>query len=276
MEGWTEDLRLQEELLNYINGDMSDNELSDFETRLKNDPSLSWQLREYRNIMTGIEHWGDQQLMSAIKSVEQDLVSEDFFEGIKQNRKPSFVALVRNNPLVSMSIAASICLLLYLGYHFLLPSNQAGKTYNSYFEPDTYNIESYLSENKKSGLIPAPDGTDTIGLALEKYKYGNYIAAIGLFENLSAVYKDQPMVRYYLSLSYMAISEVEKASPMLKALCNSADREFGEKSCWNYALSELKIQGFTEETKALFKGITLNKDGLYFKSASEILAQWQK
>lgn len=276
MEGWTEDLKLQEELLNYINGEMSDNELSDFETRLKNDPSLSWQLREYRNIMTGIEHWGDQQLMSAIKTAEQDLLSEDFFEHIIQSRKPSVVSLIRNNPVLSLSIAAAICLFLYLGLHFLMPSNQTHETYNKYFELDTYKIENYLSEHKQSGLIPTSEGSDTIGLALEKYKYGNYIMAIDLFENLSAGYKNQALVKYYLSLSYMAISEVGKASPLLKDLCRSGDSEFGEKSCWNYALAEFKIKGYTQQTKVLFEDIAQDPSGVHYQSARDILAQWRK
>lgn len=275
MEEWNDDLRQQEELLNYINGELGDKEMLDFETRLKNDESLALLYREYQNIMTGIEHWGDQQILSSIKNVEQDLAAENFFENINKGRIPSFVSLLKKHSGWSLAVAASICLLIYVGYQLWLPAKQSQDTYNSYFQLDTYSIDTYLSDQRKSGLIPTSNASDTIALALEKYKYGNYIAAIELFEQLGSIDKDQALVKYYLGLSYMAISNFEKAIPILKNLCGTVEKDYGEKACWNYALAQLRLHGYTSDTKGLFQQLANNTSGAYAKSAGDILAQWR-
>jgi flavodoxin len=76
-------IQMEEDVVRFLEGDMNEEEVRIFKSRLDSDPQLQKLLLEYKTIMVGIEYWGDEQVRASITKVHKDLEEKNFFKNGK-------------------------------------------------------------------------------------------------------------------------------------------------------------------------------------------------
>ncbi len=274
MEHMDDQLTLQDEIIRYLNGELSDNEKSDFETRMQNDTTLSTEVRNYKILMTGIDKWGHSQLRTLVYQVDQELEKENFFIKSQNEHRGKLVQFFSHNRTLILAAAASFALLVFFLYHLWGKGESASALYAAYYKPETKKTEQFMEGLQSSGLIPSEPIRDSMRWVLEKYSKGDYQLAISFLERNTFPESLKPLAHFYLGLSYLGAGTPQKAEDQLRPLCSGNDADFKSSSCWYLALSILDTKGFTNESMQLFQIVSEDKSQTYSSQAAEILAKW--
>lgn len=206
---------------NYMNGNLSDDEISVFKDRLNSDSKLKKEFDEYRLIIAGIVEQGANELKEKLK------VREEFHQRSHTNIKMYY------------KIAAAILLLLAASFLILKwsysPDPQS--LYLAYYEPYP-NIVDPLDRTGNSEAFSA----------YQLYELGKYNESI---EKLSAIPDNiiKPSSLFYLGQAYMANSELEKALDCLQKI--EDDSNYYQIAQWHIALIFLKLNDIEQVEKQL-------------------------
>lgn len=264
---------VQEEIINYLTGTMSDLEKSAFEEKIRQDDVLATELKQYTAFMEGIEHWGNAQLRSLVMQADRELEQEHFFEGLKpEHQLHPFVFL--NKHRISLAIAASLALLVIAAYFLWIKKDASQELYSLYYKPEIQMTEQLLARLSPSGLIPSEPVADSLSRALLHYRKGEYSDALRLLEGLSVPESFEPTRLFYLAASHLALDHNALAQPFLKLLCNKETSEIQHASCWYLGLSLLKTEGRSASTEKCFRSISTNPDSPYSEQAKTLLSHW--
>ncbi len=274
MEHMDENLTIQDEIIRYLNGELSDNERSDFETRMHKDHSLSSEVKNYKILMSGINQWGEIQMKSLVAQVDQELEKENFFQQVQKEHSGKLVQFLSQNKTMVFAVAASLALFLFYLIHLWGAGPSASEQYASYYKPERQKTEQFIEGLQSSGLIPSEPIQDSMRWALEKYRNGDYISTISFLERNSIPASLQSLAQFYLGLSYLGAGMPQKAESHLRSLCSGNEIEFKTISCWYLALSILNTKGYTNEGMQLFQIVSEDTSHSQASQAKEILAQW--
>ncbi len=138
-----------ERIVDYLNGNMTPPQYSDFETLISKDAALATQVDEMRTILGGINQYGDEKMKLQIQLVDKNLEKAHFFE---HKVKPRFNLSLFNSNTVRWLMAASVAGIVFATWFFLKPD--APKD-NIAVMPNK--IEHPNNINKPSGIDTLPN-----------------------------------------------------------------------------------------------------------------------
>jgi len=178
----------------YLEGELSGQELLDFEQHLAKDSELQTMLEEHKILAGGIRYHARTQVWDKIKALEALAEAEDTSKRLSGN----------SNKFLYWSVAAAVAVLLVSVVYFV-NRNQPVDTGQLFAE----NFEPYPA------LAYAPQRSDTsfasmMEEAFGAYSNGDYTAAIPLFEEILAQ-NEETMVWFYLGNAYLAEGQSEQA-----------------------------------------------------------------
>ncbi len=159
-----------------------------------------------------------------------------------------------------ISLSAAAVIGIFILVKTLIPSFDADKLFNSYYEP--MNV---ISPVTRSGNISE---SDSYIQAIEMYKLGNYqTAAIGFS---SAILKDPSDIapRFLMSLTQLALGNYNQAINLLSDITASSGK-YGKEARWYLGLAYLKT-GEKDKASGCFK-ILAQSPGYYSVRSESIL-----
>ncbi|MBK9108715.1 MAG: hypothetical protein IPM92_10215 [Saprospiraceae bacterium] len=275
MEPLQENFDLQEEIIQYLNGELSAEAKLDFESRVKNDDVLANELQNYRNIMNGIEHWGESNLRAFIAQVDRDLEQQQFFTATIPAAKPKLISFFSENRKFAMAaVFIGIVLFAFLLVYLNKESGKNSNLYAEFYQADANTTQTVLSQLDPYGFIPSNVPIDSIQWALENYQQGNYKASLSVFERCTNEEGIQNLCKYYVALNYLGLDDANKATSILNDLCASPNHELKTGACWYLALTLIKLDKEDSRIPTLLHEVRADRDSPFSRDAEKLLAQW--
>ncbi|KAA3625361.1 MAG: hypothetical protein DWP94_00985 [Flavobacterium sp.] len=225
----------------YLEGKMSEDERSRFESELNTDPQLAAQLDELRILILGVE-------TAALKDK-----MEDFHADLSPVKTITSSGGKGSTALWRWSVAA--ILIVALGVFWMLKSdNHYEQLYAKHFSPDpglpttmsaTANYEFY------EGMV--------------NYKQGDYKTALVKWESIEENTMGMDTLQYFRGVAYLADGDTENSIKYLQPLWNTEDNSFSNETAHYLGLAYLK-NGDIEEA---INYLTFSNE----ESAKEILSE---
>lgn len=233
----------------YLAGELYGKELQDFEIEMQENNLLNNEITLHQEIAESVN---EQDVMDFRKQVKDVLKYERL--GKKSVIKFSWIHI---------GIAAAIVFVIFIGtYYYSIDKSPSDQLYQSYYAPYE-NLVSGRSEESSE---------EHITLAMMYYDRQEYNKVI---ENLNRIdTNEKPLLQLYLGISYLNISEVEKAHVIFENIINR-NQVFSTEAYWYDALTYLK-EGDTQNTIAtLEKIIAIDEDSNHAQKAMEIVNELQ-
>ncbi len=197
----------------YIEGEMDEAEIADFESQLANDLELQGQLKAY------------QDIHESLKMKLAD--NEEFKQTLKGLNKQYFATeakVISFKP--ALKWLSGIAAILVIGLFIWAPWNS-----NLY--------ESYVDQSKMLVTERGDAGATDLDKAAELYNEQDYQAAATMLEKLYAKQQSNTLIGYYYGLSLLKTNEVEKSRTMLLPIYNG-ESIFKYDSAYAIAVGYLK------------------------------------
>jgi len=266
-----EDLKYQEEIIRYLEQEMSEEERTAFEASLHTNKELAHEFNEYQLLLEGIESWGDQLTKEKIKSYDRKLEEEGYY-----NKTHAVLSFIGNaNNVKWIGIAASIVILV-TAYIFLKPETkfEPAISYNTHYQADGKLLDKFLSFYQPTGLVNSDSlQKDSLYLGLHAFQQRNYGQAISYLKPLKMQTKSADPGNFYLALAYIQVNELQQAIDLLVPLTNSNSFELREESKWYLALSNMQSGGNIEGTKSLLRELSQSSYSNMATKAGSLLAE---
>ncbi|HQX44282.1 MAG: hypothetical protein IPG21_06835 [Saprospiraceae bacterium] len=267
-------IQMEEDVVRYLEGEMSKEEISIFEKRLESEPELNNLLLEYRGVLNGVEYWGDEQVKATIAKVQKDLEVQDFFNNTNATSGNYF--LKSGNQIKSaIKFLVAACILSAVAFSvfiWLTPAKINGvELFSFYNKVDKNQIQKDIEKFNVSGLIAGAQAEDTIKQALIYLAEGNYKASSILLESFNAEKSGIPLVQFYLGLSYLNLEMYDKSESFFKNLCKLNGFELRNDACWYYALQMVRRNQNTEIAKSILLELSSNTSFNKASDAKELL-----
>ncbi|PIV93642.1 MAG: hypothetical protein COW44_08435 [Flavobacteriaceae bacterium CG17_big_fil_post_rev_8_21_14_2_50_33_15] len=212
---------LLENVERYFNDNMSHEERSVFENKLKSDETFKLQVEEIKALLLGIE----------TQSLKEQL--NEFHKYI-----PLSISKHRSTKFKIWQIgkyAAAAILVIALGcyWFYAKPSNE--KLYAKYFIADP-------------GLPTTMSATDNYDFydAMVNYKHGEYHIAISKWEKLQQKKPENDTINYFLGVAQLANKNELKAIPFLKNATQQSESVFLNDAYFYLGLAYLKTNQLTK------------------------------
>lgn len=244
----------------YLDGDLSGDELNDFEKLLASNVDMQEELENLKIARLAVQHYG---LKEQVAAVHQDMMAEFKNNSNQSPSKGKSYLFIRS----TMKIAASILffLVLFAGYQYT--TVKSSKLFSDNYQPYVWStergeapssIESYYigkNFNKVIALLnnnPQPNAQELFlgGQACLSLKQPE--KAIRQFNRVLTdttvvnYYKDD--AEYYLALSYLANGEHLKAKVLLEKIYQDKDHLYHDQVGYATIL-KLKILAFKDDHK---------------------------
>ena len=247
----------EEEIRRYLEGDLSHEELKQFEQKLATDPDLAGEVRDYENLVSGLEAAGLDHFKSEVEGWETQYLDDRNARQEEVKEEKAF-SLARYIPM-----AAAVALLLFAGVYFFLNRDPAPQAlYAEYYTP----YPDMLTDRGDTTINKS--GRNMLLAGIEAYNYKNFQLAI---ENLQTYIKAQPAHKgaaLYLAISQMEINQFDAAAANFKIA--QQDPVFKQQAEWYEALLNLKA-GLPERSQAILKIIVDNPHHYRHDDAERLL-----
>ena len=210
----------------YLEGDLSDQEQMDFESKLKSDSNLAEEFEMYKSVRSeiSVKIESEDKLLS-LKETLDALNTEHFKEVETEESQPAEAKVVRMNRRVWLTVAAAAAVLIAV---FLVFNPFQSEWTNQYADLPTANF----SERG------TPE--DDLLIAAESYNAGDYKKAVGAFTTYLATNPDDAEAHLFKALSMMGNSEYEDAIDELETI-QSGNSLFVEDAQWYRAIAYLQL-----------------------------------
>jgi tetratricopeptide (TPR) repeat protein len=213
-----ENLPLEDQLMSYLDNEMSPEERQLFEVQLKSNPDLQKRLERLTLAQKAVQYYGIETRVKEVRRQFQNEapVSEDAYGKVVKMRRP-----VR-----ALFIAAASTIIIAAGVvAYMLYELSPEKTYS----------ENYIAYN-----IPVARGNDSSITSIEKaYQEKKYAQVIELSRNGV----DDSRQKFLLGLSYMQVNDFPKAIEQLKELA-AAPSKYKPDAEFYLGLSYLRIKQY--------------------------------
>ncbi|UII33409.1 hypothetical protein LVD17_06185 [Fulvivirga ulvae] len=233
----------------YHKGKLSANEIDEFEKRRAEDTEFDQKAGDYLHVMAEINTFGEQEFMKKLASWEEEI----------SGGKTARVVPLRR----ILSIAAVIIILMVpIGYLIIQNATQPNSQalFASYFQP----YEDVISQRSGDQSLQEK--------GLSAYNRQNYRAAIAYFEGHIDENLQDNAIKTYLGVSYLAVSEADKAEQWLTGTAQNANGLYKEVSEWYLALTYLKLNK-KENATAQLTAIAKQSDHMFQAQAKELLRE---
>jgi len=232
----------------YFDGEMSENELIEFEKNMKSDKKLKAEIEFQKEIQDSLH---DKQIFDLKNNLEKIHNEAKIANNIDANKEP----VVRELFIKKIQLAAAVIVLMIIAssvFYFVNNRTMSNETlYGIYYEP------------AKTMLVERSGNNDEVNLmqALQKYNHNDYTGAIEVFEKDNSI-----MAKFYLALSYMETNRMLDAVNLLKAIIEENDNLFVDQAEWYLGLCYLKLN---ETEKALIQFSKISQSNSTYKIKSE-------
>jgi hypothetical protein len=242
-----------EEIENYINNELSEEELASFEAELTSNYSLNEEIKLIKNIDKALIESDVMQLRSKLQGIAHQIASE-------KRTERSFSGKIRlRSAVVISSIAASLILLL--GITGLLSRHSS--------QEDIY--QKFYNRYETAGIVRAASlsADQTLSIALQKFDNKEYKAALDLFAEVISNDQSNMAGHFYSGVALQETGKYQNAIQQYQTVITNKDNLFMEQAQWYIGLCYLQSN---ENKKAykIFRKIATN-EGFYQQKADAIL-----
>lgn len=240
-----------------LSGELSAEELEDFDLDLQNDPDLNAEFELHKEIDEAIQ---ESEVIELRKKL--DLVHD-----LTQNKKqPGLLRTILRHKLSRIAAASFVVLLIFtsLSLYFLRPDSNISNDslFKIYYQPDAAMlIRGTNSQNA------------TLIQAFQKYEKMDYPAALKLFSQVLDTDRENIPVQFYSGISYIELGQYQNALLPFQFIMDHKQNLYIERAEWYAALLYLKLN---EDDNALnlFRNIS-HSNSFYKDKAHEILKSIQ-
>lgn len=267
------------EIYRFLNGEMSGEERRSFERRLEGEPELAEEVAFNQDLARSIALYGDKTLKARIGQTHSRLEEKGFLQAAQTGKTPSGEAdapprakLRRLFPVRALAVAATVLLLLAVGYYLYPTTDTTQQLYSAHYQPDEEALKEQLEKLSLVGMaIPDKARRESLSAALNIFQSGNFDAASeALGQHLEAWPEDEP-ARYFLALSLMETGQFGEAAATFQPLTTRAGTAYYDKALWYQGLSYLRLPGRQARAKSIFTLLAVVPSSGYQKQAEEIL-----
>lgn len=226
----------QEQVENYLFGEMDLAEREAFRTRLMNDPVLQARVSETRLLSVGIQ---EVSLSSRLEEFHSDLPK-------------SVDQMPRVYSLKKWLVAASSVIIIGLAVLWFLVYEKSGESlYADYFQPDP-------------GLITAMNtsGNYSFDKAMVDYKSGKYNEAISGWRQLLNNGASSDTLNYFMASAFLASGRSDSAIVYFDKVQVTQNSVFIQESYWYRGLALIKLGRIQEAITSIEKSDRKEKENL--------------
>lgn len=242
------------EIDQFINQELSENELASFETELTNNPDLATELELHKDIEAAMQESDVMNLRDKLGKISENIISE-------KRKERSFIARIPNSRIAVATIAASLILLISITS--LISRNKTAtqqELYTEYFRP--YEATGIFRSNNSNLDC-------SLSLALHEYNEANYGKAVQLFQNVLKNDQNNPVGNFYQAMALQELGQYELAITAYEQVIKAKNNLFIQQAEWYSALCLLQNDNRRKAYKQ-FQRIAEDK-GYYSEKASAIL-----
>ena len=216
----------------YLAGDLSVREQTEFEELLRNDPDLMKEFLLRKDINEAIS---ENDVMDLRNNLNKIVNSESKIRNI-----------YRNSFIISSVAAVAVILIVISCFYLFSNKNVSGtEIFNSYYS--TYpTITSFRSS------VDITVQEQLLNEAFSSYDDGKYSIASDYFNQILTDDKSNTMAQFYLALCEIELENFDKSEKLLNELILKNNHIFWEQAHWYLALVYLK-QNDTGNAKSIFK-----------------------
>ena len=240
-----------EELENYINSELSNEELASFEAELTSNQKLMDEIGLIKNIDLALSETDVMRLRNNLQNIASEIAAN------KQTER-SFVGKFKAKRIVLSTVAASLILLLGITG---IMSRQS--------QDDIY--QKFYNRYEATGIVRSANLTanKTLSEALQKFENQDYNAALNLFTEVISRDQNNMVGHFYTGISLQETGKYQNAIKEYETVIIDKDNLFTEQAEWYIGLCYLQTN---ENKKAYkqFKKIAKN-EGFYQQKAQSIL-----
>jgi len=240
-----------EELENYINRELSNEELASFEAELTSNQKLMDEIGLIKNIDLALSETDVMRLRNNLQNIASEIAAN------KQTER-SFAGKFKAKRIVLSTVAASLILLLGITG---IMSRQS--------QDDIY--QKFYTKYEATGIVRSANLTadKTLSEALQKFENQDYDAALSLFTEVISRDQNNMVGHFYTGISLQETGKYQNAIKEFETVIIDKDNLFTEQAEWYIGLCYLQTN---ENKKAYkqFKKIAKN-EGFYQQKAQSIL-----
>ncbi len=237
----------------YLNHELNEKELRDFQKWLENDPDLKKDIELHKEINKAILEKDVMGLRAKIQKIHKEEMK------VVADKRRKTITLFTSKTYVRTGIAAAITIALIITGVFLFNNNKdldQNTVFSEYYQPE-----------EAITIVRSGDATNnqTLREAMLAYQKNDYQTAIELFQKNP----NNNLAKFYLGLSYLETSKIEDAKNLFQQIIEHNDNLFIESANWYLGLCHLKLQD-TEKAKETFSRIS-KSNSIYQDKARQIL-----
>jgi len=232
----------------YFEGEMSENELIEFEKKMKSNKKLKAEVEFQKELQDSLN---DKQIFDLKNNLEKIHNEAKNAQNSETNQEP----VVRELFIKKIQLAAAVIIIMIIAssvFYFMNNRTMSNETlYGIYYEPAKTMLVVRSGNNEEVNLMQA----------LQKYNHNDYDGAIEVFEK-----DNSKMAKFFLALSYMETNRVIDAVNLLKAIIEENDNLFVDQAEWYLGLCYLKLN---ETEKAIIQFSKISQSNNIYKIKSE-------
>lgn len=230
----------------FFRGEMDQAETQAFEQALSENPELRKKMKIQQELVSYIDLMGDQEVLANIRKAEDTYRSQ---------REGTIKKMPWLRPVL---VAASIALLLFAGWWFLMPSNEPDVLYANFYQPYE------LSFSSRDG-----GNTEALLAANAAYNAQDYTQALQAFESLS-VDLQTSKVKLAMGISYMELSSFDSALSLFDQIIELQDPLFLDQALWYKGLCLLR-QEKSDQARTVFRELENDPNSIFNQEARRLL-----
>lgn len=230
----------------YLRGELSEEEIADFEALLKEDVSLKKQVENHRQFLKGVDISFNRELKQMLVDVESNI------EDVPLRKTKRFKAIY---PLMGM--AAAIASLIIVFFTFQDDKISSESLYAQYYK---------VYPNAESPVLRSTNNEDNPFAYYEKREYAS---ALELFNKMQASDPENSALLFYSAMCQLELDHPETGIELFDLVISREDPDYKRPALWYQSLAYLKIANI-KESRAILEH--LNKgDDLYARKADDLL-----
>ena len=243
-----------EEIDQYLNFELSEENLASFETELINNPDLVAELDLHKEIDSAVRETDIMGLREKLDQISKEIVKE-------KSKERSFAARFPKSRIAIATIAAS--LILIISITSLISRHKAANNNELYTQ--------YYEIYQATGIFRSGDALldSKISMALHKFNEEKYAESLDLFDHVLTVNNMNPIGNFYSGMACQQTGNYEQAIFSYQQVIKEKNNLFVEQAQWYMGLCYLQ----TDNKKKAYKQFQriAESNSYYSTKASAIL-----
>jgi len=238
----------------YLQGDLKEKEVREFEHSLENDRAL---FREFK----------------LRKEIEDALLEDDVMElrnqmqDVMERQSTNPVHWFKRKAMIATVVGALLLGLGGIGYHYYQNTHAptTDKIFQEYYQPYEATVTFRSgTENEVNGLLTN---------ALHEYKQEDYRTALQLFEQVLNK-KEDVAASLYSGISHMEIQKYQKANKSFDTVIEDKDNLFLHQAKWYMSMCHIKLDN-KDKALALLEELS-QQHGYYRDKSKEVIKKLKR